>query len=342
MQKVLIVRFSSIGDIVLTTPVIRCLREQTGAEVHFLTKRGFAGILEPNPYLHKVWAIEKKVSEVAAELQGENFDVVIDLHRNLRTLQLTRLLWESKWYRFDKLNWQKYLLTRWKIDRMPELHIVDRYLATVATLGVTNDGKGLDYFVPEGTHKVAMSKLAALQKEREATNYLAFVIGAAHATKRLTEAQITSFCQAYKGAILLLGGPAEAEQGQRIADAAGQHVINTCGHFKLAESAILVKNAAVVLTHDTGLMHIAAAYDKPIVSIWGNTVPALGMYPYLPGREKQEIERRIETQGLNCRPCSKIGHAACPKGHFNCIRQIAVEEMVQQVREALNENRPAG
>ncbi|MFT7226079.1 MAG: ADP-heptose:LPS heptosyltransferase, partial [Neolewinella sp.] len=81
----------------------------------------------------------------------------------------------------------------------------------------------------------------------------------------------------------------------------------------------LVRKAATVVTHDTGLMHVAAAFRKPIVSIWGNTVPDLGMYPYLPGQEALEKQRRQEVVGLSCRPCSKIGHQACPQGHFRCI-----------------------
>lgn len=342
MQKILIVRFSSIGDIVLTTPIVRCLHEQLDCELHFLTKKAFAGILAPNPYIHKVWAIDSKINEIGDELKQEGFDIVIDLHKNLRTLQLTLLLRQSKFYRFNKLNLEKYLLTRWKINRMPRLHIVDRYLATTKSLGVKNDGKGLDYFVPEGTSEVASSKLSAMLSAASPNSrvesgkfpaYLAFVIGAAHNTKRLTEEQMIDFCRQYPGQILLLGGPAEKEQGDRIAAAAGKHVLNSCGHFKLAESAILVKEAQLVLTHDTGLMHIAAAYRKPIVSVWGNTVPDLGMYPYLPGQEVLEKSRRVETLNLDCRPCSKIGHNECPKGHFKCIRNIETARLLEKIGE---------
>jgi len=328
-QKILIVRFSSIGDIVLTTPVIRCVREQTGAEVHFLTKAAFGNILRHNPYVHKVWTIKRELSEINAALRVEKFDVVLDLHNNLRTRQLRLHLRSPKYYRFAKLNWQKWLLTRWKINRMPEVHIVERYLATARTLGVNNDQQGLDYFLPE-------EECAAATRALTGKPYLAFVIGAAHPTKCLTETQKIDFCRAYGGRILLLGGPAEQEEVERIANAAGAAVVNTCGHFKLHESAYLVKRAAAVLTHDTGLMHIAAAFGKPIVSIWGNTVPDFGMYPYLPGHEPEERKQRVETAGLNCRPCSKIGHAACPRGHFRCIKEIATADILAKVQLILN------
>ncbi|MEM6394714.1 MAG: glycosyltransferase family 9 protein [Bacteroidota bacterium] len=322
--KILIIRFSSIGDIVLTTPVVRTLKKQTGAEVHYLTKQKFASILEPNPHIDRVWTIEKKVSEVATELKAVGFDYIIDLHKNLRTLSLGFHLRKCKKYAFKKLNWQKWLLTRWKIDRMPDRHIVDRYMDTVRPLSVTNDGRGLDYFIrPEDR--------VNLLREGLPERYLAFVIGAAHATKRLEEAQMAEFCHTWNQPIVLLGGPAEAEIGERLASM-GDHIYNTCGRMRLGQSADLVKQAQLVLTHDTGLMHIAAAFRKPILSVWGNTVPSFGMYPYLPGQEELEKARRQEVLNLSCRPCSKIGHNQCPKGHFRCMRDQPISDMVAKLR----------
>lgn len=331
--RILIVRFSSIGDIVLTTPVIRCLKQQTDAEVHFLTKRSFASVLKDNPYIDRLWTIDKEISELSQSLLRESFTHFIDLHGNLRTRELkTRLALNSALHlrprprsrTFRKLNFQKFLLTRFGIDRMPDVHIVDRYLETVAPLGVTNDGQGLDYFIAP-TDKID------LQKENIPTAYLAFVIGAAHATKRLTEPQMKAFCEAIDYPIVLLGGPAERETGDRIAKGMA-HVINACGRFSLAGSASLVRQAAVVVTHDTGMMHVAAAFRKPIVSVWGNTVPALGMYPYLPGQEALETERRREVQDLSCRPCSKIGFQECPKGHFRCIKNQDPKALAEFVK----------
>lgn len=320
--KVLIIRFSSIGDIVLTTPVIRCLRQQTDLEIHYLTKSAFAGVLRDNPYIDRLWTIKKDIAELSQTLLREDFRYIIDLHGNLRTRELkTRLALNATLHlrprpqsrTFPKLNVQKFFLTRFGYDRMPEVHIVDRYLSTARHLGVVNDGQGLDYFI-------APHDEVDLPANNLPTSYHAFVIGAAHATKRLTEPQMIDFCRATPQPVLLLGGPAERETGQRIAAAAGNHVFNTCGQYSLAGSASLVRQATVVVTHDTGLMHVAAAFRKPIISVWGNTVPALGMYPYLPGQEALEKERRQEVTGLSCRPCSKIGYQQCPKGHFRCIK----------------------
>ena len=319
-KKVLIVRFSSIGDIVLTTPVIRCLKQQTDFEVHFLTKRSFASTLKDNPYIDKLWTIGKDINELSQTLLTEDYAHIIDLHGNLRTRELkTRLSLNALRHlrprpqsrTFRKLNLQKFLLTRFGINRMPDVHIVDRYLKTVRHLGVTNDGKGLDYFISSEDE-------VDLKAESLPEEYTAFVIGAAHATKRLTPPQMAELCRNTAQPIVLLGGPAEAETGAQIA-ADQDHVYNACGRFNLGGSADLVRKAAMVVTHDTGLMHVAAAFRKPIISIWGNTVPDLGMYPYLPGQEALEKSRRREVAGLSCRPCSKIGHQECPKGHFRCI-----------------------
>ncbi|WP_232826470.1 glycosyltransferase family 9 protein [Lewinella sp. IMCC34183] len=311
----LIVRFSSIGDIVLTSTVIRCVKQQTGAEVHFLTKSAFAPTLLHNPYVDRLWTIDRDLGEVAGALRTEGFTHLIDLHGNLRTLLLKRQLTTSALLRgrrpprtstFDKLNLRKFLLTRFGIDRMPRRHIVDRYLAAAAPLGVTNDGGGLDYFIGPGE-----------AVEAPAYPFVAFVIGAAHATKCLEEDQLREICTRLTVPVVLLGGPAEAELGERLRTA-GPHVHNGCGAYSLNGSADLVRQAAAVITHDTGLMHVAAAFRRPIVSVWGNTVPALGMYPYLPEGPDYRI---AEVNGLACRPCSKIGYASCPQGHFRCMRE---------------------
>lgn len=328
MKKILVIRFSSIGDIVLTSPVVRCIRQQTGSEVHFLTKAAFEPIVSHNPYIDKVFTIRKKVSEVLPQLRRERYDAVIDLHRNLRSLQVKLALFQVRHYSFDKLNLEKWLMVRLKIDQLPKRHIVDRYLEAAAALKVRNDGQGLDYFIPPEEELDTDAWLASggndtriLPTGQEPkTIYTAFVIGAAHATKRLPREKIVEWCAKISGPVMLLGGPDDRENGEFIAAAAGGQVFNACGKLRLHQSASAVRQAQLVITHDTGLMHVAAAFKKPIWSVWGNTIPGFGMYPYYP--KGMEAERRFEVEGLSCRPCSKIGFAACPKGHFRCMREI--------------------
>lgn len=314
--KVLIIRFSSIGDIVLTTPVIRCLKEQLEGEVeiHYLTKKIYASLLEESPYISKVYGIEKSTNEIDRALEEEQYDYVVDLHKNLRSSRIKRKL-QSFSFTFDKLNWQKWLLVNVKVNRMPNIHIVDRYLAAVKALGIINDGKGLDYFLPQGIEQTNQ------KINLHFTNYTAVVMGATHATKRLPIHQLKKLAQSITGNIVLIGGSEDVTTGEQIQTIDSERIFNAAGKTTLHESAFLLKNALKVYSHDTGMMHIAAAFQKEIVSVWGNTVPEFGMYPYLNEDNKTSFTI-IETKNLSCRPCSKIGFDKCPKGHFKCMEDL--------------------
>lgn len=325
-MKILLIRFSSIGDIVLTTPVARCLKQQLGAEVHFLTKKSFSGLFSANPNIDRIFSFEKEVTEVIASLKAEGYDHVIDLHHNLRSLRVKLALGRPS-TAFDKLNVEKWLLVNTGLDFLPSEHIVQRYMAAARPLGVTYDDQGLDHFIPAEA-RVSVSQLSPLLAPRQ---YIAFVIGATHATKRMTREKMLGVCQQLQYPVAILGGAAEAADGAFLSDNAGGNAINLCGQLSLHQSASVVDQSAVVLTHDTGLMHIAAALRKPIVSVWGNTVPKFGMYPFYP--EGQDLNTTLEILGLKCRPCSKIGFEACPKGHFRCILDLDAAAIAGQVNQ---------
>ncbi len=326
MPKFLIIRFSSIGDIVLTTPVIRCLRKQyPDAEIHFLTKQTFRSIVANNPNINKIHTLGESFELLLHELKTEAYDYIIDLHHNLRTLRIKRFLKNVKAFSFNKLNVEKFILTNFKIDTLPEKHIVDRNLETVKSLGVADDGLGLDYFIPEkdivNNQDIPTSHLHG---------YIAIVIGAALATKKMPIHKLKELCLAIGHPIILLGGKEDYEDAVVIASVDPIKIYNACGKFSLNESADLVRRSKLVITHDTGLMHIAAALQKPIISVWGNTVPAFGMYPYYGKYAKQHYDV-VEINKLWCRPCSKIGYKKCPKGHFKCMEKIAVNDIVNLV-----------
>ncbi len=295
------------------------------AELHYLTKKSFCSILENNPYLDKIHSIDEDLSEVMDVLKKEKFDCIIDLHHNLRTLQVKRKLNRPS-FSFRKLNIEKWLLVNLKINRLPPVHIVDRYFETVKNFGVTNDGMGLDYFIPE-KDKINIAALPETHRQ----GYTGFVIGAAHATKRLPLNKIISICKKINSPIILLGGKDDVENGREIEATVGSTVYNACGKYNLNQSASLVNQANKVITHDTGLMHIAAAFQKPIISVWGNTVPEFGMYPYY--TEKHKVQSaKIEVKNLPCRPCSKIGFEECPKGHFKCMKEINEAELISKIK----------
>ncbi len=324
LRKFLIIRFSSIGDIVLTTPVIRCLKKQLPeSEIHYLTKSQFLPVLEDNPHIDKIFTIRENIGEVLPDLKNQEYEMIIDLHKNFRS-KGTIINLRRPARGFDKINFQKWLMVNFKINRLPPVHIVDRYFQAVESLGVMNDGLGLAYFIPE-KDEVNVKNLPGSIKD----GYIAWVIGGKHKTKIYPEDLIIETIKNSPRTFVLLGGPEDAEKGNRIEKATGNRVFNACGKFNINQSASLVKQALKVITNDTGLMHIAAAFKKEIISLWGNTIPEFGMYPYMPSSEANSI--LMQVNGLSCRPCSKLGFKECPKGHFKCMREIRPEAILSKI-----------
>lgn len=319
-MKLLVIRFSSIGDIVLTTPVIRCLKQQLPhAEIHYLTKSVFSTLTDTNPYIDKRFYLNDNLPEIIEELKKEKYDEIIDLHHNLRTLRIKKAL-NIPCHSFNKLNLQKWFLVNFKIDMMPPYGIVERYMETVKHLGVKNDGRGLDFFVKEGENvtikDIPMSHWAG---------YAGCVIGGSYFTKRLPAEKWRELIASIPYPVILIGGPEDKEDGDRIAQADPIKIYNACGKFNLNESALLIKHAKVVAANDTGLMHVAAAFQKPIISFWGNTSPEMGMFPYYGSNDLKTNPSPklsiIENKTLSCYPCSKIGYQKCPKRHFKCMNE---------------------
>ena len=313
-MKVLIVRFSSIGDIVLTTPIIRCLKNQlNGIEIHYLTKENFKSVLDCNPYIDVLHTIKSDISEAIPSLKKENFDYVIDLHRNLRTLKL-KLKLGVKSFSYNKLNWEKFLITTFKINKLPNQHIVNRYFETVEKFGVTNDTKGLDYFI----NTKDQVNINELLPSYFLNGYNALVVGGSYFTKQIPINKLNEICLKSSLPLVLLGGKEDFKSAESVFNTNKLKTINLCGKLNLNQSASIINQSVKVITSDTGLMHIAAAYKKIIISVWGNTIPEFGMGPYLANKESQIVE----VKNLSCRPCSKLGYKKCPKGHFKCMNEI--------------------
>ena len=317
-MKILVVRFSSIGDIVLTTPILRCIKQQLkDVELHFITKQQFISIIENNPYVDKFHTINQSLAEVIPLLKKENYDYIIDLHHNARTLKL-KLALGKKTFSFNKLNWEKFLIVNFKINKLPQQHIVDRYFETVSKLGVTNDGKGLDYFIDDKDEIDIVSSLPALFHN----DYNALVVGGSYFTKQIPINKLKEICTNSLLPVILLGGKEDAATAEQVYQFHKNKVLNLCGKLNLNQSASIIQQANKVITSDTGLMHIAAAFKKDIISVWGNTIPEFGMGPYLAGKNSQILE----VKNLSCRPCSKLGYKKCPKGHFKCMNDIELKD----------------
>ncbi len=305
--KILIVRFSSIGDIVLTSPVIRCLKTQINTELHFLTKYKYHSLLVNNKYLDKIYYLESSFSSTLQELKKENYDYIIDLHNNIRSFFLLRL--GVKIIRYYKSNFNKILNINFGLKLNNKIHTVDRYMQAVKFLGVKNDGKGLDFFLDKN-NKIDFN----LNQ-----NFIAWSIGGSFEQKQLSAEQVYDVCSNLLEPVILLGGENEKNKADEIINLTkNKNVFNFCGKLTINESAYVIQKCAVLLSNDTGLMHIGAALKKNILSFWGCTKPDFGFSPYMPGSKSIEL-----ISAKSKRQCSKHG-SSCRFTKEGCVKEISV------------------
>ncbi len=329
MVKFLIIRFSSIGDIVLTTPIIRCLKQQVEeAEIHFLVKKKFYPVISANPYINKIHQLEGSYAALISDLRKESFDFIIDLHHNLRTFRLKSGL-RILAYTFNKLNIKKWLMVNLKMNRLPDIHIVDRYFQAVKLFDVVNDNKGLDYYIPPG-EDIPLSDLPEAYQQ----GFTIIVIGAKHFTKQIPNDKLVTLCNHLESPVILLGGREDFKKAEDVKNTCSSVVLNLCGRYSISQSASLIKQSRLILTPDTGLMHIAAAFGKKVISLWGNTIPEFGMSPYMADPDS----KIFQVTGLKCRPCSKIGFKKCPRKHFRCMNDIDINEVISYTNKLLKES----
>lgn len=332
-MKFLVIRFSSIGDIVLATPVFRCIKKEfPNAELHFVTKRSFKIVTASNPYIDKFFYYEADLDGLIENLKIEEYDYVIDLHKNFRSIKIKHAL-KKKFFTIDKLSVQKFLLTKFKINVMPGVHITQRCLNTVASLGVKDDGLGLDYFIPEedclNDNDLPISHIAG---------FIGIAIGGSYNTKKLPVHKLKDLCNKINYPIILLGGKEDAETGEEISSVDKIKIYNACGKFNLNESADIIRKSKLVISHDTGLQYIACAFKKPILAIWGSTSPELDVEPYF-GRQFMSVQKMPVYENIYlklwCQPCSKYGTKKCPLGHFKCMENQDIDLIVNKVNERL-------
>jgi len=306
MMKVLVIRYSSLGDVILTTPIIRALVQQQGITVHFVTKRASASLLEDNPYISKLWVHE---STSLRDLKEENYDHVIDLQGSWRSVRLKTSLGHFR-KSYKKERWRTRRFLRSKNSDLAPSHVLLRYFDNVKSLQIVYDGLGLDVYHGE-----------SVVIEPSKKPHCAVVLGGTHITKRLPPALVKGFIQREDLTFSLLGG-ADVDPGAYDQDS---HIQNFIGKTSLKESIFILNQADMVITGDTGLMHIAAALSKPMVVVWGSTSPDMGFKPIY--SEDSQVINRDVMLNLDCQPCSKYGKDKCPLTHMNCLNNIPVNRV---------------
>ena len=334
VKKILVIRFSSIGDIVLASPVLRCLKKQLPqAKIHFLTKLSYKIVTAANPYVDKFFYYDDNLEELISSLKEEEYDDVIDLHNNIRSNKIKRAL-QKKSYTINKLTLQKFLLTQLNIDVMPNRHITQRSLDTVSPLNIKDDGGGLDYFIAK-EDEISINDLPT----GHLAGYIAIVIGATYFTKKLPAHKISELCGKINHPIILLGGKEDAETGRTLAEADPIKIYSACGKFNISESADIIKRAKLVISNDTGMLYIACALKRPVIALWGGTSPALDVEPYYGSNFlSNKADAFFENIDLNlrCQPCSRYGLNKCPLEHFNCMEKMDTDIIAEKVKRRLS------
>ena len=297
--------------------MVRCFKKQTGAEIHYLVKQSFAHTIHDNPYIDKIHVYKPDSSTSVSNLKAENFDLIVDLQKNMKSFKISQSL-GVKTIRFNKMNVRKWLTVNLKINNLPKgKHLVDRYFDALSETGIKDDGEGLDYFImPE-------DEFDAQELIKGIPEFQVLVLGATYFTKRIPKERCIDIISLYPHTTIMLGGQDVHQLAGEISALLPAKVVNFCGKIGLGVSAGIIKHAEKIFTGDTGLMHIAAALQKELLVLWGNTIPDFGMYPFY-GYNHQAKHKNLQVDGLSCRPCSKLGYDHCPKGHFRCMMDIKI------------------
>ena len=318
INKILIIRLSSLGDILLTTPLIRTIKKKyPQIMIDFLLKEEYSDLLKKNPHINQILLYSKEINnQISKPLSNSSkYDLIIDLQNNIRSRKLTLKL-KVRTVRFKKYSFRKFLLVKTKINLMKNLPTVPiRYADTV---GLELDNGGLEII----SDKQASKNLSGLK------NLVGICPGAKHFTKRYPVEYHKQLCKLLLENdfnVVLFGGKIDKNICAEIADEI-PNVINLQNEDDILQTVSDMKLCDIIICNDSGLMHVASSLNKKLITIFGSTVKEFGFMPY---NCKNSII--IENQNLTCRPCSHIGRSSCPKSHFKCMRDIRPEDVFKVI-----------
>ncbi len=342
-EKILILRLSSIGDVVLISPVLRGLRRQfPHAVIDVVVKEEFADLVRYHPSVNAVHVVRAKSGmrglwQLGQELRRRGYGTVLDLHRNFRTTLLGLLCAAPQRLGHRKHRVRRWLYVRFKVNTMAETPpIVQRYLRAAAPLGVRDDGEGTDIFWAQLHEAEAQAALLAAGWRHD-QKLIGLAPGAGYFTKRwppeyFSELIHTLLRDGQETAFAILGGPEDCDLGKIMRGQPQGRILDLTGRCSLLASAAIIKRCQLLVANDSGLMHIAEAVRTPLLALFGSTTKPLGFFP------QRSSSRVLENSKLHCRPCSHLGYHACPQGHFRCMREIAPAEVYQVIQTMMAES----
>lgn len=317
-KKILVIRFNSIGDIILTSPVTDALHKED-YEVHYVCKTAYAEILNHRPDISKVWELKDSMEELIQQLKNESFDHIVDLHNNLRSKHIKSAL-RVPAQTLDKSRIDLFLMTQLSIKKKQHPHIVERFLDVIDSLVESRTQSPLSFYKEVDYDGLALP-----------ASFVCIAVGAAFYTKQIPETLLIKTINQLNLPVVLIGGPDDEQRAKKIQESCSGKLTNLVGQLSISESAEVIDQSEVLLTGDTGMMHLAAALQKSVVAVFGSTHPFLGYSPYY-GDTSTKFEI-VQNTNLNCRPCTKQGKDECPKGHFKCMTALKANDLIKKINQ---------
>ncbi len=349
LHRTLIIRFSSAGDIVLSSLLVRAFRSHfPECQLDYCVKEEYASLVRFNPHISNVIEFPKnggfdELKRLRRKIQQSHYDLIIDIHDSLRSRYVC--FGAKHVVRINKRKLARVLLVKFKLNLYDKLgntpSVALRYLEPVNSLGVHDDGKGLELFFSDEERRRVQTLLhyAGFKPDER---FIGVCPSAKHNNKMWLKDRFAevaaSLSSKYHCAIILFGSENERKWCEEIESLirslnAETRTLNLAGKISLTETAAMMDYCSIIISNDSGLMHIAAARKRKVVAIFGPTVKELGFFPF--GTESIVVENK----NLNCRPCTHVGLAACPKGHFKCMNEISIEQVVESANTLL-QSRP--
>ncbi|MBI3005335.1 MAG: lipopolysaccharide heptosyltransferase II [Ignavibacteriales bacterium] len=346
-SKTLVIRFSSVGDIVLSTPLLRVLRKRfPEGQVDYVTRKEYAELVRSNHNLNVTYEYDAATGfaglrKLKQRIVAEKYDLIVDIHDSLRSKYLRSFRAGTETVAINKRKFERYMLVQRKENLYKEVvSVADRYIEPLLRFGVENDGNGLELHIPDEVLFGVSGKIAKLNLSRF-EKVVGLCPSSRHFTKRWPAERFAEvgarFAKEHAAKVLIFGGPGDTELcssvESRIASSEGvEKVTSLAGQLSLLESAAAMQLCDVIVTNDSGLMHLAAAMQKKIVALFGSTVREFGFFPVATHSVV------VEREGLPCRPCSHIGRSSCPEGHFRCMKEISPGEVFEQTKKLMGAN----
>ncbi len=320
INRILIIRFSSLGDLILTTPFVRSLKNKyPHLEIDFLCRKEYEDVLLHNPNLNSLLCLTRadSINEIRERIRKNKYDLIIDLQNNLRSRLISSFLSKFK-RKIKKPSIKKILLVKSKINLLKErISIPDRYGLALNKFEL--DKKGAEVFLPSGSK-------TTLSKDK---NYVGLCPGSKHFTKKWPTDYYIECGKKFRKLgyeIVIFGGKDDKEDCVKVSEGIGD-CLNLCNENDLFQTAIDMKSCSMIVCNDSGLMHLAAAMNVPLIALFGSTVREFGFSPY---RSPNLI---LENNSLSCRPCSHIGRNECPLEHFKCLRDISPDNLIAKFQQ---------